>query len=409
MTIFKLWTIAYRDLGRNKRRTIITLTAIALGLALLIVMSGYIAGIMDGALQNSIRMNTGHVQIRSESYEEAKRSLLWSDLLQNPADLVEKTKSIPEIKAATPVLWAGGVLSTLQDSVGIQVNGVDTSSSIYSFLGEGLVEGHVPAPDERGQIMIGLRLAKNLGIGVGSRISLFVGQSEGDPAEGIFTVGGIYNTGIPTYDETTIIMPLSQAQAFTGAGERASAIVIMLNNSEDATRVAGLLQAAGTKLLTWEDLHAFMLVTIQSAMGFYYVMYGIVMLVVAVIIANTLLMSVFERIRELGILSALGMKARQILAMMLLEATALAIIGISFGIVLGSVIVMILARTGISIGESIASVASGISLGTTLYTKLVPTDIIALSFALLIIILIASLYPARFASRLEPVAALHAQ
>lgn len=409
MTIFKLWTIAYRDLGRNKRRTIITLTAIALGLALLIVMSGYIAGIMDGALQNSIRMNTGHVQIRSESYEEAKRSLLWSDLLQNPADLVEKTKSIPEIKAATPVLWAGGVLSTLQDSVGIQVNGVDTSSSIYSFLGEGLVEGHIPAPDERGQIMIGLRLAKNLGIGVGSRISLFVGQSEGDPAEGIFTVGGIYNTGIPTYDETTIIMPLSQAQAFTGAGERASAIVIMLNNSEDATRVAGLLQAAGTKLLTWEDLHAFMLVTIQSAMGFYYVMYGIVMLVVAVIIANTLLMSVFERIRELGILSALGMKARQILAMMLLEATALAIIGISFGIVLGSVIVMILARTGISIGESIASVASGISLGTTLYTKLVPTDIIALSFALLIIILIASLYPARFASRLEPVAALHAQ
>lgn len=409
MTIFKLWTIAYRDLGRNKRRTIITLTAIALGLALLIVMSGYIAGIMDGALQNSIRMNTGHVQIRSESYEEAKRSLLWSDLLQNPADLVEKTKSIPEIKAATPVLWAGGVLSTLQDSVGIQVNGVDTSSSIYSFLGEGLVEGHVPAPDERGQIMIGLRLAKNLGIGVGSRISLFVGQSEGDPEEGIFTVGGIYNTGIPTYDETTIIMPLSQAQAFTGAGERASAIVIMLNNSEDATRVAGLLQAAGTKLLTWEDLHAFMLVTIQSAMGFYYVMYGIVMLVVAVIIANTLLMSVFERIRELGILSALGMKARQILAMMLLEATALAIIGISFGIVLGSVIVMILARTGISIGESIASVASGISLGTTLYTKLVPTDIIALSFALLIIILIASLYPARFASRLEPVAALHAQ
>jgi ABC-type lipoprotein release transport system permease subunit len=401
--------IAYRDMGRNLRRTIITLTAIALGLALLIVMSGYIAGIFDGSLQNSIRINTGHLQIRAESFEEAKRSLLWGDLLQNPTGLIEKTRSIPEIKAATPVLWAGGVLSTMQDSVSIQVNGVDTSSTIYDFLGEGLVEGQVPAPDERGQIMIGLRLAKNLGIGIGSRISLFVGQSEGDPQEGIFTVGGIYNTGIPTYDEFTVIMPLSQAQAFTGAGERASAIMIMLHNSQDADRVASLLQAPGVKLLTWEELHEYLLVTIQSTMGFYYLLYGIVMLVVAVLIANTLLMSVFERIRELGILSALGMKARQILTMLLLEASTLALTGIGIGILLGVAVVLVLAKTGIPIGESVASVAGGIALGTTLYTKLVPTDIITLSIALFIIILLASLYPARFAARLEPVEALHAQ
>lgn len=409
MSISKLWVIAYRDMGRNLRRTIITLTAIALGLALLIVMSGYIAGIFDGSLQNSIRINTGHLQIRAESFEEAKRSLLWGDLLQNPTGLIEKTRSIPEIKAATPVLWAGGVLSTMQDSVSIQVNGVDTSSTIYDFLGEGLVEGQVPAPDERGQIMIGLRLAKNLGIGIGSRISLFVGQSEGDPQEGIFTVGGIYNTGIPTYDEFTVIMPLSQAQAFTGAGERASAIMIMLHNSQDADRVASLLQAPGVKLLTWEELHEYLLVTIQSTMGFYYLLYGIVMLVVAVLIANTLLMSVFERIRELGILSALGMKARQILTMLLLEASTLALTGIGIGILLGVAVVLVLAKTGIPIGESVASVAGGIALGTTLYTKLVPTDIITLSIALFIIILLASLYPARFAARLEPVEALHAQ
>ncbi|HSQ25675.1 MAG TPA: FtsX-like permease family protein [Anaerolineales bacterium] len=409
MTISKLWTIAYRDLGRNKRRTIISLTAVALGLALLILMSGFIAGVMDGSLQNSIRLNTGHVQVRAESYEEAKLSLLWSDLIQNPTALIDQTQNIPEIKAATPVLWSGGVLSTMQESVSVKINGVDTQSSIYGFLDEGLIEGQTPSPEARGEILIGLRLASNMGIGVGSRISLFVGQSEGDPREGIFTVSGIYSTGIPTYDESTIFMPLSQAQAFTGAGERASAIIVMLNNSADAEKVAGLLKGPGIKTLTWEEMHAYLLVTIQSGMSFYYMMYGIVMLVVAVIIANTLLMAVFERIREMGILSALGMKSRQILAMMLLEATALALAGILIGILLGSALVKIFESTGIAIGESAASVAGGVALSSTVYTKLMLADVIGLSLAMFIIILLASFYPARFASRLEPVAALHAQ
>lgn len=409
MTISKLWTIAFRDLGRNKRRTIISLTAVALGLALLIMLSGFIAGVMDGSLQNSIRLNTGHVQMRAENYEEAKLSLLWSDLLQNPETLMGQTQKFSEIKAATPVLWAGGVLSTMQESISVKINGVDTGSSIFSFLKDGLIEGQIPTPEARGEIMIGMRLAQNLGIGVGSRISLFIGQSEGDPREGIFTVSGIYSTGIPTYDASTIFMPLSQAQAFTGAGNRASAIIVMLNNSKDAEKVADLLQIPGIKTLSWEEMHAYLLVTIQSGMSFYYMMYGIVMLVIAVIIANTLLMAVFERIREMGILSALGMKSRQILVMMLLEASALASAGILMGVLLGSLLVKIFENTGIAIGESAASVASGVALSPTVYTKLMLADVIGLSVAMFIIILLASLYPARFASRLEPVAALHAQ
>ncbi len=409
MTLSKLWTIAFRDLGRNKRRTIISLTAVALGLALLIMLSGFIAGVMDGSLQNSIRLNTGHVQIRAESYEESKLSLLWSDLLQNSEALMAQTQNIPEIKAATPVLWAGGVVSTMQESVSVKINGVDMGSPIFDFLAEGTVEGQIPSPEERGQIMIGLRLAQNMGIGVGSRISLFVGQSEGEPEEGIFTVSGIYTTGIPTYDASTIFMTLSQAQAFTGAGDRASAVIVMLNNSSDADKVADLLRGPGVKTLTWEEMHAYLLVTIQSGMSFYYMMYGIVMLVIAVIIANTLLMSVFERIREMGILSALGMKSRQILAMMLLEASALALAGIGLGILLGSVLVKFFENTGIAIGESAASVAGGVALSPIVYTKLMLTDLVGLSLAMFIIILLASLYPARFASRLEPVAALHAQ
>jgi len=407
MALTKLWTIALRDLGRNRRRSLFSLIAVGLGLALVIVISGYIAGVIDGSLQNSIELQTGHVQLRAESYEEEKLSLLWGDLIENPADLVNQARGMSEVKAASPVLWASGVLSTIDESAGVRVTGIDPTSAIHNPVREGLVAGEFLTPDERGTILIGKRLADNMGIGVGQRVSLIVGQSEGTPDEGIFTIKGLFATGVPGYDNNTVFMSLSQAQAFTGAGERASAIVIMLHDQEDAAQVVAALEHPGISGQTWEELNSFLLESVQAGLGFYYLMYGIVIMVVAVIITNTLLMSVFERTREMGILAALGMKGRQIMLMFLLEAAILALLGIVAGNLLGSAGVWYLSTAGIPIGD-IGSVAEGIAIGTTLYAKFVPGEMVGLSLLTLVVILLASLYPAWFAARMEPVTALRA-
>src|SRR5436853_5136406 len=100
MQLSKLWTIAYRDLGRNRRRSLLTLLAVALGLALLVVMNGFIAGIMEDSLQNSIRLRTGHVQLRASSYEEETLSLQAKDLLADPDRLAARASALPGVQAA---------------------------------------------------------------------------------------------------------------------------------------------------------------------------------------------------------------------------------------------------------------------------------------------------------------------
>jgi ABC-type lipoprotein release transport system permease subunit len=409
MALSKLWTIAYRDLLRNRRRSFFTALAVALGLALIIFMSGMIAGMLESAIQDNIRLNTGHVQIRTESYEEEKQSLLWRDLLEDADLLLTQVNGMSEVEAATQVLWASGVLSNIEESIGLQVKGIDPSSPIHDPVRQGIVAGEYLAPDDRNGILIGQRLADEMGVTVGQRVSLAAGNANGDAEEAVFTVRGLFATGFPGYDESTAFLPLSRAQTFTGTGDRASAVVILLHEQEDAETVAAALVGPGLATLDWRDLNSVLLTAIETGISFYYLMYGIVILIVAVIIANTLLMAVFERTREIGILSALGMKARHIRLMILVEAATLALAGIAVGILLGSIIVTYLSRTGIPIGESSSQLmGDAMTFGTTMYTSFVPADILTLSAWMLAIVLLVSLYPAWYASRMEPVVALQA-
>ena len=409
MPLSKLWVIAYRDLGRHRRRSVFTLLAVALGLALLLTLHGLISGVVADSLANSIRLRTGHVQIRAASFQEDQLSLQAKDLLANPDELVAEAKSLSEVTAAAPVLWASAILNTLDQSAGLQLMGIDTTSPLYDPIRSGVVTGAWLTSDDRDGILIGRQLADSLGVSAGQKVSLALVDSNGQPDEGTFTIRGLFSTGIPSYDESAVFMPLDKAQAFTRASGYASLIMILLNNQDDADKVAAALRNPAVSVLTWSDLNKFFVETMQTAMSFYVILDGIVILIVAVIIVNTLLMSVFERVREMGILAALGMKGRQIRQMFLLEAASLGVAGIVLGLVLGAAGVAYLATTGIPIGDKMAAVAgSNFALSATMYGRFDASSFISLSLATLIVVLLASLYPAWYAARLEPIDALHA-
>jgi ABC-type lipoprotein release transport system permease subunit len=405
----QLVKIAYRDLVRSRRRSLLTLVAIAVGVSLLVFMSGFIQGAITDSIENNIRLQTGHLKIEAASYDEDKVSLAWDDLLDNPEEIAAQVSVLDGVEAASPVLWASGIVSTREESVGVRVFGIDPLSDVHARIRDGLAAGEYLQPEDRSGVLLSERLAESLGLTVGDQISLLVNTADEAPDEAIFTIRGLYATGVPVYDDTTIFLPLSKAQAFTHTEGRASMILVILKDRALADGLAAALKAPGYTVLTWRDMNQVVLQAVQAGMGMLYIMYLVVLMVVAVVIANTLLMSVFERIREMGILSALGMKGREILLMFLVEAGILGGVGVVMGVILGSLGVFYLSRVGLHVGEMATMTTVSAAYGETIYARFAPADTIGVAIAAMVIILLASLYPARFAARLQPADALRVE
>ncbi|HKG54204.1 MAG TPA: ABC transporter permease [Anaerolineales bacterium] len=396
--------LAFRNLGRNKSRSLLSALAVSIGMALLLLMVSVLEGEMSGALQNTIRLQSGHLQIRPASYEENKISLKWEDLIENPEQLVEKLKSLPQITVATPRLTASAILTVGDESKGVQLLGIEPDSAANQPFRDGMLSGEFINADDREGILIGNTLSEKLNLKVNDKVNLLVTTSNGDVNEQLFTIRGIFTTRTPGYDESTVFMPLAKAQAITATENHASTIFVLLQNSDQADAVAKALQSNNYKILTWRDQNQFVVQFEDYANAFFIVIYLIVLGITATVVTNTLVMAVFERTREIGILSAIGMKGWDIMAQFLAEAALLATGGVIGGLIIGGAAVAYFTVYGIYIGDY---GLTGVLFEDHIYAHLTLANTINLAVVTYIITLIASLYPARLAARLEPVEALH--
>ncbi|HNQ95257.1 MAG TPA: ABC transporter permease [Anaerolineales bacterium] len=402
--MFQTFKLAYRNIGRNKTRSLLSSLAVAGGMALLLLMVSVMEGEMRGALANTIRLQSGHLQIRPVSYEEGKISLKWDDLIAEPEAVAQTIKTLPEVITATPRLIASGILSLKNESKGVQIIGIDPTSDANLPFREGLLTGEFIHPDDREGIMIGNTLAEKLKLAVGDGVNLLVNTSNGDVDEQSFTVRGIFTTRTPGFDELNVLMPISKAQAFTATENHASTIFVLLQKNEQAEPVARAIQSSLYKALTWQDQNEFIVQFEDYAGAFMIVLYLIVLGITATVVTNTLVMAVFERTREIGILAAIGMKGRGIMAQFLAEAALLATGGVIGGLIIGGAMVAYFTINGIYIGDY---GITGALFEDRIYAHLTFENTIVLGIVTYIITLAASLYPAILAARMEPVEALH--
>ncbi len=402
----QLFKMAFRDLGRNRRRTLLSALAVSLGLGLLMLMAGVVAGEMQGAMNNTILLQSGDLQIRGASYNINKMSLDWKDLIANPGQVADQIKNIPQVAGATPRLLASGIVTVGENSRGVQVIGIDPQAQPNEIYRKGLIAGDFIAADDREGVLIGKPLAEKFHLQRGQQVNLLVNTSNGAVDQQVFTVRGVYSTNTTAYDENTIFMPLAKAQVFTGAQDHASLIFVLLNDHEQADNVARAIQSPGYKVLTWHEMNAVITQTEDMANSFMIIFYLIVLGITATVVTNTLVMAVFERTREIGILQAIGMKAGRIMTQFLSEAGLIATGGVIGGLLLGVAIVLLFNRTGFYVGNY---GITGMLLGDRIYANLQLKDAINLTIITYVVTLVASLYPAVMASRMEPVEALHAQ
>jgi len=396
--------MAYRNLGRHRRRSLLSGLALALGTALLMFVGAFFQGEMRSSMETTLRLSSGHIQVRDADYDPDKLSVAWEYLIENPEQVAAEIETLEQVQTATPRLSASGIVSIKDDSIGVEIIGIDPASSANDPY-RTLVDGEFLTADDREGVLIGYPLADSFGLKVGDQINLLVNTSDGTVDEQMFTVRGIFTTGTSAYDKGVVFLPLAKAQAFSGAGDHASMIFVMLKDREDADFVADAIPSAGFQVKTWKELNE-LLVLINDFSNAYITFINLIVLgVTAIVIINTLLMSVFERMREIGILSAIGMKGRQIVTLFLAEASLLALGGVSFGALAGWGLAVYFGKVGIYFGD--LGISGGMVLPDRIYPYLTLDTAVNLIITAFIVTLLGSLYPARMASRMEPVEALH--
>jgi ABC-type lipoprotein release transport system permease subunit len=403
MQIFKM---AFRDLGRNRRRSFFSALAVAIGLALLMLMSSVIQGEMGSAIESAIQLQSGHLQIRATSYDENKSSLKWEDLVENPEQVAAKVAALDQVKAATPRLFASGFLSTGDESAGVRIYGIDPQSAVNDPYREGIISGSFLTADDREGLLIGKPAAEKLHLQAGDKVSVSVNTSNGDVQEQTFTIRGVYTTDTYGFDNSTVFLPLAKAQAITQTENHASTVVVLLKDTSFTDQVVQALHAPNLDVLTWRDLNKLFVEFETMAQSYIAFFYLIILAITASVIINTLIMSVYERTREIGILAAIGMRGGRILGLFLGESVLLAIGGVLMGLALGVLAVYLFNINGFYIGNM---GLNGILVSNTIRARLTADNTISVSIMTLIATILSGLYPAVMASRMEPVTALRAE
>jgi ABC-type lipoprotein release transport system permease subunit len=406
--MIQVLTLAIRNLGRQRRRSFFSALAMGVALALLLLMSSVLAGEYGDAIELAVRLQSGHLQVRSQSYDEVKTSLKWDDLVENPGQIAAQLAAMGPVAAATPRLYASGFVTTSDESDPVRVVGIDPLSEANAPYRDGMREGTFLDPEDRDGLLVGWALARRLGLAAGDQVSLSVNTSDGDVDEQRFTVRGIYSTGTSGFDGATVFLPLAKAQAITHAEDRASAIVVFLKDMSQTQAVIEAVQAPGYQVVTWQKMNELIVQTEQLSSGYMVFLYLIVLGIAATVIVNTQIMSVYERTREIGILAAIGMRGRRIMSIFLAESSLLAVGGIALGLIIGGVSVAYFTRFGIPLDVENFGI-TGMLFADKIYTLLTVQDTVRLTLMTFIVTLLAGLYPAVLASRMQPVAALRAE
>lgn len=409
--------LGWRNLWRNSRRSLITISAVGCGYAFLIVLIGLTMGLAEQMLKNGTGLLLGDLQLHHSAYlpERSIYDTIGSGGGGELEKVLGELDRDPDSVKRSPRVYGFGLLSTGEDSAAASLMGVnpEVEADVSTFL-LGVQEGALDSSVER-SLLLGDVLARELEVTIGSEVAIVTQAADGSLGNDLFLLSGILHTGLSYLDRSLAVLYLEDLQELLALGpDEVHEIAVRIGDPMAADDFVGQLNGAegwptNTVAQSWGELAPQLRDYIGLAQG----MYGFIILIIglftAIGVLNTMLMAVFERSREIGLVNALGMRPLLIVSSILLETLFLGILGLIGGFGLGTWMMSYLTTQGLDLSRWMGELSM---LGTRMDPILKASwgwDYVFWSaVGLLLAALLAALFPAVKAARLNPVEALSA-
>jgi len=397
--------LAWRYLWRNHRRTIIMLSAIVIGVWAMIFMTALTRGMVDQMIKDGISVMPGHIQVHNPKFLDdpsvSNRIAISDEQLARSFDPVGFRAWASRVKVPA-------VITSERESRGVTLLGIDPAAEReLSFVSYDDVEGRfLEGVDDKG-IVIGLKLADTLETEVGKRVVLMSQDPDNEIADRGFRVVGLFKASMPSFEEAYVFVGKRVAQKMLRIGDTTTEVVFLGDDYRDVEPTFERVKEAvdGTlEVRRWYEVDTYLGTMLKVMDGFVLIWVVVIFLALSFGLVNTLVMAVFERIREIGLMLALGMKPASILGQIIIESMMLLTVGLAIGNLLAWATIQPLES-----GIDISVVAEGMAMmgaSSMLYPKLYWSDMLLANVVVLILGFLASLSPAWRASRYEPVEAI---
>jgi putative ABC transport system permease protein len=409
----KFIKLAWRNIWRNWRRTILTSLAVAFGMISIIFTYSYIKGVSESIYRTLIETELGHVKIVSREFLRLERVMPREQLVYNAQSIEDGISSLPGISTMTERIKFRLILSSEEEnepSLGVGIN-PEQEKNLFD-LRQHLIQGSYFQESSAG-MLIGDGLAQKLGAGIGDELLAVTTDINYSTYALTFTVVGIFKTGFTFMDKNFIYIPIEKAQEMLDCDGAAHEILLLLEDPEKAREISSeiliFLEENGLEntltAVPWLD--SFFITYLPFANIAVSSILLIIMLISALVILNTMLMAVVERTHEIGIIKSMGMRNGGVVALILVEATYIGLLGVFIGGLIGSGLSLLAQNTGLNFTRMMEKMEFEFAFfSPIIYPKFTLGILLGAAVFCLATTLFAAIYPARKASRMEPVEAL---
>jgi ABC-type lipoprotein release transport system permease subunit len=400
--------ISWRNIWRNPRRTVIIMIAVVIGVLSMIALTAFMRGMVVDMIENGIETLTGDVKIYRKGY---RSDPALENRIQDPGALVATVRqSIPESAKLATRIRVNAIAQNARHSAGVELIGIDPQMEKgVSFIGDGVSRGRPLSASDRNAVVVGRALLAKFDTEIGNKLILMSENAENEIASRAFRIRGVYETTLASTEKRYVFVHTEAARKMLGIGGGVSEISVVLPDHQRAgemsDRIAAQIDTSTYSVASWEELLPMLKAYIGVFNGFIVLWYIVVFVAMAFGIINTTLMAVFERMREFGLLKALGMRPWRILRSVLLESGFILVIGAAAGNTLALSLVHILGRVGIDL-TAFAAGFEYAGMSAIIYPEIFAGDVAVANLVVIVLGLAVSAYPAAKAARIMPVEAM---